>query len=48
MFLTFFEMIFYALNEAIGVIIFKATDMGGSMFVHSFGAYFGVAASYFF
>jgi ammonium transporter Rh len=41
-------MIFYGLNEAIGFLSFKATDMGGSMFVHTFGAYFGVAASYFF
>ena len=48
MFLTFIEMIFYSLNETIGVVIFKATDMGGSMFVHTFGAYFGVAACYFF
>jgi len=48
MFLVFWQMIFYGLNEAIGVKLFKATDMGGSIFVHSFGAYYGVAASYFF
>ena len=41
-------MIFYGLNEAIGVVIFKATDMGGTIFIHTFGAYYGVAASYFF
>jgi len=41
------EIIFYALNEAIGVTIFKAVDMGGSMYVHTFGAYFGLAAAYF-
>jgi ammonium transporter Rh len=41
-------MIFWAINESIGVGILKATDMGGSMFVHAFGAYFGVAASFFF
>ena len=36
------------MNEAIGVIFFQAVDMGGSMYVHTFGAYFGLAASYFF
>ena len=46
--LVFLEMIFWAINESIGVGILKATDMGGSMFVHAFGAYFGVAASFFF
>ena len=42
------EIIFYALNETICVLEFKAVDMGGSMYVHTFGAYFGLAASYFF
>lgn len=42
------EIIFYSLNEAIGVSAIKAVDMGGSMFIHTFGAYFGIAASYFF
>ena len=47
-FLVFWEMIFQALNEALGAKYFKAVDMGGSMFVHAFGAYYGLAASYFF
>ena len=38
-FVTLFELIFYALNESIGVIIFEAVDMGGSMYVHTFGAF---------
>ena len=42
------EVIFYALNETICVLEFKAVDMGGSMYVHTFGAYFGLAACYFF
>jgi len=42
------EIIFYALNEAICVTQFKAVDMGGSMYVHTFGAYFGLAATYFY
>ena len=40
------QLIFYAVNESIGVIIYKAVDMGGSMYVHTFGAYFGLACSY--
>ena len=47
-FLVFWEMIWWGFNEAIGVELLQATDMGGSIFVHTFGAYFGVAASYFF
>lgn len=42
------EVIFYALNETIGAGIFKAVDMGGSMYVHTFGAYFGLACAFFF
>merc|ERR1719319_996819 len=39
------ELFFYAINEYIGVAEFQAVDMGGSMFVHTFGAYFGLACS---
>jgi len=42
------EVVFYGLNEAIGAGILGAVDMGGSMYVHTFGAYFGLAATYFF
>jgi len=42
------EIMVYGLNETIGAGIFQAVDMGGSMYVHTFGAYFGLAASYFF
>lgn len=42
------EIIFYAINESIGAGLLKAVDMGGSIFVHTFGAYFGLAATYFF
>jgi len=48
LFLMFFEMIFYGLNNAICLEIIGATDMGGSIIIHAFGAYFGLAASYFF
>ena len=44
--MTILELIFYAINESIGVIKYKAVDMGGSMYVHTFGAFFGLAVSY--
>jgi len=40
------EIVVYGLNEAIGVVSFGAVDMGGSMFVHTFGAFFGVAVAW--
>lgn len=43
--MAFFELIFYSINEYIGVNEFQAVDMGGSMFVHTFGAFFGLAFS---
>jgi len=43
--MAFFELIFYSINEYIGVEKFEAVDMGGSMFVHTFGAFFGLAFS---
>ena len=45
-FISILEIIFYSLNESIGVIHYQAVDMGGSMYVHTFGAYFGLAVSY--
>jgi len=39
------ELIFYSANEAICVVEVQAVDMGGSMYVHTFGAYFGLAVS---
>ena len=42
------EVIFWGLNEAICTGELGAVDIGGSMYVHAFGAYFGIAASYFF
>lgn len=41
-----FEIIFYSINEHIGVVDYEAVDMGGSIFVHTFGAYFGLAVSW--
>jgi ammonium transporter Rh len=39
------ELFFYALNEEIGVYFYQAVDMGGSMYVHTFGAVFGLAVA---
>ena len=47
-FLTFWEMLWWGLNESICVHKLHVTDMGGSMLVHAYGAYFGVTACYFF
>ncbi|XP_076438384.1 ammonium transporter Rh type B-like [Babylonia areolata] len=41
----FLEMVLFAVNEWIGLSLLKVVDVGGSMFVHAFGAYFGLAAS---
>eukprot|EP00117_Sycon_ciliatum_P046246 scpid74283/ scgid33144/ Ammonium transporter Rh type B-B; Rhesus blood group family type B glycoprotein B len=36
---------FFAVSETVGVKYLKAEDVGGSIFVHTFGAYFGIAMS---
>jgi len=41
-----FEVIFYNVSYYLGVHVFEATDVGGSMFIHTFGAYFGLAVSF--
>lgn len=43
--LAFLQLIFYSLNLFIGVVHLKITDIGGSMVIHTFGAYFGLSAS---
>lgn len=40
------EIFFYSLNEEIGVAVYYAVDMGGSMYVHTFGAIFGIFCSW--
>ena len=39
------EVIFYAINEEIGKVL-HISDIGGSMVIHAFGAYFGLGVSY--
>ena len=46
--LATFEVIFYGLNHAVASGSLEAVDMGGAMYVHAFGAFFGLAASSFF
>jgi len=42
------EMFFYCLNEAILIDIFKVMDIGGSMVIHTFGAFFGLSVAFFY
>lgn len=44
--IAFWEVIFYSLNFMIGALVLHATDSGGTMFIHTFGAYFGVALAW--
>ncbi len=39
------EPIFYSINASIFYIVLKGVDMGGSITIHTFGAYFGLALS---
>mmetsp|Transcript_5662 Transcript_5662/g.14530 ORF Transcript_5662/g.14530 Transcript_5662/m.14530 type:complete len:468 (-) Transcript_5662:261-1664(-) len=43
--LAMLELPFYSLNENIGLYL-QAADVGGSMTIHAFGAYFGLAATW--
>ncbi|KAG1671786.1 hypothetical protein FOA52_000163 [Chlamydomonas sp. UWO 241] len=39
---------FYAINQYVVVYVIKALDLGGTIVIHIFGAYFGLAASFVF
>lgn len=39
------EVVLSTVNEFIGIYLLKASDMGGSIFLHTFGAYYGLAVS---
>lgn len=43
--MAFFEVIFYSFNQAVAFQRYFVSDVGGSMLIHVFGAYFGLAAS---
>ncbi|CAH0561178.1 unnamed protein product [Brassicogethes aeneus] len=40
------EIAVYSGNAYLGLQVYKAVDAGGSIFVHTFGAYFGLAVSF--
>ncbi|XP_064563189.1 ammonium transporter Rh type A [Zonotrichia leucophrys gambelii] len=44
--LTLLEIAMFACNEHLVTKVFKATDVGASMTIHAFGAYFGLAAAF--
>ena len=44
--MAFIEVILFSLNEHIGLEL-KIADVGGSMVIHTFGAYFGMGATIF-
>ncbi|EDV19600.1 expressed hypothetical protein [Trichoplax adhaerens] len=44
--MAFFEVIFYSINETLCLQYLKISDMGGSIVIHAFGAYFGLAVAF--
>ncbi len=43
-----FEVFFYCINEAIVIEILKIYDIGGSIVIHTFGAFFGLSLTLFY
>ena len=46
-YMAMLEMPLYSINNYIVIFLYHAVDMGGSMTIHMFGAYYGLAASFF-
>ncbi|XP_017488218.1 PREDICTED: ammonium transporter Rh type B-A, partial [Rhagoletis zephyria] len=45
LFMALIEIVLFAANEYVALNIFSICDVGGSITVHAFGAYFGLAVS---
>ncbi|XP_054732333.1 ammonium transporter Rh type B-B-like [Anastrepha obliqua] len=45
LFMAIIEIVLFAANEYVALNIFSISDVGGSITVHAFGAYFGLAVS---
>lgn len=43
--LSLLQLVFYSLNQSIAMKHLKITDIGGSMIIHTFGAFFGLTTS---
>lgn len=43
-----FEVFFYCINEAVVIEILKIYDIGGSIVIHTFGAFFGLSVTLFY
>lgn len=43
--MTILEITLFSVNEHLVGIVFKATDIGASMIIHAYGAYFGLAVA---
>jgi len=46
MFMTIVELVLYGLNEAIATQVLYYEDIGGSIVIHMFGAYFGLTVAW--
>ena len=45
--MTIVESLLYTLNEVIVIFVVGARDIGGSMIIHAFGAFFGIGVTWF-
>lgn len=46
LFITIFGIFLYTLNEVIVIIVLKCRDVGGSMIIHAFGAFYGIGITW--